>query len=233
MARLTALFLAFVLTACVPNFSPSYQRDARISQMLAPTVRVLSGSSIGSGTAIIRTQIGTVVVTNNHVVVGTINANARLRVERYSHGPNGSVQSAGQHEAIVLKTIPERDLALILVLGVRDIPLASLSPADDTALGDEVYTVGAQLGRTPHITRGLFSLPSEEINGQRWILHSSPTLPGNSGGGLYRMRNGRYELIGVPSMVMILGMSPAATVALSVPIGDVRAMLTANGYSLI
>jgi S1-C subfamily serine protease len=217
------LVAAFLLLIPLSAFSQTREVIQFNEQMLRPTVQVLAGDSIGSGTVIyskmIEDKATTFILTNYHVI-----ANLYTTVEEWdaSKGETIKVRVLGQpvvrfynyHDtsilvsttdkiAIILKTDAKHDLALLgLVDRVEVHPYVAILPKKDARFdqGETVWAVGGGRGLPPFASTGVLGYNHQYIAGANYILATSPITGGNSGGGLYRKNsNGDYELIGVPS----------------------------------
>jgi serine protease Do len=174
------------------------------ARVRAAVVQVSDGRGIGAGT--IWSEDG-LIVTNHHVVQGR---SARVAFEDDS-----------THDASVVASLPERDLA---ILRVDATGLPALAAGDSSALrpGEIVIAVGHPNGDPGAVTFGVFSGvgPYEGGRGRHFresLLANLELRPGNSGGPLV---NARAEVVGINAMVMGPG------TALAIPTATVEALLT-------
>ena len=146
--------------------------------------------SLGSG--VIVDQKG-YIITNRHVVEKA----DRIRV-RFQDDPPGV-----QHEAKVVGTDQETDLAVIKVDVNRSLPAAKMGNSDGMEVGDWVLAVGSPFGLTETVTAGIISAKGRDIvpgrQFQTFIQTDAAINPGNSGGPLVNM-NG--EVIGINTAIL-------------------------------
>src|SRR5579863_1642253 len=118
------------------------------------------------------------IVTNRHVVEKA----DRIRV-RFEDDPPGV-----QHEAKVVGTDPETDLAVIKVDIDRQLPAAKMGNSDSMQVGDWVLAVGSPFGLSETVTAGIVSAKGRDIvpnrQFQTFIQTDAAINPGNSGGPL-------------------------------------------------
>ena len=133
------------------------------------------------------------IVTNRHVVEKA----DRIRV-RFEDDPPGV-----QHDAKVIGTDQETDLAVIKVSVDRALPAAKMGNSDSMQVGDWVLAVGSPFGLTETVTAGIVSAKGRDIVPQRqfqtFIQTDAAINPGNSGGPLVNM-NG--EVIGINTAIL-------------------------------
>ena len=228
-------------------------------EMLYPVVVVAAGSSLGSGTVIFSTEVDdawqTYVLTNHHVIRSAItvkeewDSKTQEEVKREQRSPvqvrwydyndySREIGTRGQIADIVAYDAT-LDLAL---LQTRDTEggvdhVAHLMPEDATLYLFEItWAVGAGLGKPPFPTEGAVSNLDQRINGQPYILSSAPIIFGNSGGALFHWspERSRYEFIGVPAKVSVVGFSSVVThMAWAIPLATVREFLRDNDFDFI
>src|SRR5579863_8875422 len=133
------------------------------------------------------------IVTNRHVVEKA----DRVRV-RFEDDPPGV-----QHEAKVVGTDTETDLAVIKVEVDRALPAAKMGNSDSMQVGDWVLAVGSPFGLSETVTAGIVSAKGRDIvpnrQFQTFIQTDAAINPGNSGGPLVNM-NG--EVIGINTAIL-------------------------------
>jgi len=133
------------------------------------------------------------IVTNRHVVEKA----DRIRV-RFEDDPPGV-----QHDAKVIGTDQETDLAVIKVNVDRTLPAAKLGNSDSMQVGDWVLAVGSPFGLSETVTAGIVSAKGRDIvpgrQFQTFIQTDAAINPGNSGGPLVNM-NG--EVIGINTAIL-------------------------------
>lgn len=166
----------------------------------AGVVEVSDGRGTGAGT--IWSADG-LIVTNHHVVPGET---ARV-----------TLVDETVHEARVVASLPERDLALLKV-SAAGLPALPLGDSTNLRSGEIVLAVGHPHGVPSVVTFGVFSRfgPYEGHRGRHFregLLADIELRPGNSGGPLV---NARGEVVGINAMVLGPGTAmavPSATVA--------------------
>jgi len=133
------------------------------------------------------------IVTNRHVVEKA----DRVRV-RFQDDPPGV-----QHDAKVIGTDQETDLAVIKVDVDRSLPAARMGNSDAMEVGDWVLAVGSPFGLSETVTAGIVSAKGRDIvpgrQFQTFIQTDAAINPGNSGGPLVNM-NG--EVIGINTAIL-------------------------------
>ena len=133
------------------------------------------------------------IVTNRHVVEKA----DRVRV-RFQDDPPGV-----QHDAKVVGTDQETDLAVIKVDIDRALPAAKMGNSDSMQVGDWVLAVGSPFGLSETVTAGIVSAKGRDIvpgrQFQTFIQTDAAINPGNSGGPLVNM-NG--EVIGINTAIL-------------------------------
>jgi serine protease Do len=133
------------------------------------------------------------IVTNRHVVEKA----DRIRV-RFEDDPPGV-----QHDAKVIGTDQETDLAVIKVEIDRVLPSAKMGNSDSMQVGDWVLAVGSPFGLSETVTAGIVSAKRSDIvpgrQFQTFIQTDAAINPGNSGGPLVNMSG---EVIGINTAIL-------------------------------
>jgi serine protease Do len=133
------------------------------------------------------------IVTNRHVVEKA----DRIRV-RFEDDPPGV-----QHDAKVIGTDQETDLAVIKVDIDRVLPSAKMGNSDSMQVGDWVLAVGSPFGLSETVTAGIVSAKGRDIvpgrQFQTFIQTDAAINPGNSGGPLVNMSG---EVIGINTAIL-------------------------------
>src|SRR5579872_2008277 len=133
------------------------------------------------------------IVTNRHVVEKA----DRIRV-RFEDDPPGV-----QHDAKVVGTDQETDLAVIKVEVERSLPAAKMGNSDSMQVGDWVLAVGSPFGLSETVTAGIVSAKGRDIvpgrQFQTFIQTDAAINPGNSGGPLVNMAG---EVIGINTAIL-------------------------------
>jgi len=146
--------------------------------------------SLGSGVIV---DAKGYILTNRHVVEKA----DRVRV-RFDDDPPGV-----QHEAKVIGTDQETDLAVIKVEVDRALPAAKMGNSDGIQVGDWVLAIGSPFGQAGTVTAGIVSAKGRDIVPQRqfqtFIQTDAAINPGNSGGPLVNL-NG--EVVGINTAIL-------------------------------
>jgi len=133
------------------------------------------------------------IVTNRHV----IDKADRIRV-RFQDDPPGV-----QHDAKVVGSDSETDLAVIKVDVDHPLPAAKMGNSDAMQVGDWVVAVGSPFGLTETVTAGIVSAKGRDIvplrQFQTFIQTDAAINPGNSGGPLVNMSG---EVIGINTAIL-------------------------------
>src|SRR5262252_814308 len=146
--------------------------------------------SLGSGVIV---DAKGYILTNRHVVEKA----DRIRV-RFEEDPPGV-----QHDAKVIGTDQETDLAVIKVEVDRPLPAAKMGNSDGMQVGDWVLAIGSPFGQAGTVTAGIVSAKGRDIvpgrQFQTFIQTDAAINPGNSGGPLVNL-NG--EVIGINTAIL-------------------------------
>jgi len=133
------------------------------------------------------------ILTNRHVVEKA----DRIRVRFEDDAPGV------QHDAKVIGTDQETDLAVIKVEVDHPLPAAKLGNSDGMQVGDWVLAIGSPFGQAGTVTAGIVSAKGRDIvpgrQFQTFIQTDAAINPGNSGGPLVNM-NG--EVIGINTAIL-------------------------------
>jgi len=133
------------------------------------------------------------IVTNRHVVEKA----DRIRV-RIDADPPGVL-----HDAKLIGTDQETDLAVIKVDTEKSLPVARLGNSDSMQVGDWVLAVGSPFGLSETVTAGIVSAKGRNIvpnrQFQSFIQTDAAINPGNSGGPLVNMAG---EVIGINTAIL-------------------------------
>lgn len=220
-----ALALASVSTAYVhyPVHTPSLQTEV-LNATVRVEVRSSQGTLMGSGSG--SALDGQHIITNAHVIAAL--------------SDKGSVQVRGWiregervmpviYDASVVASDEAKDLALLRIDGAWIGATASLAPHEPEE-GERVCKSGAALGKRPMVTCGLSGgVDSHTLGGMRHFIHSSPTVSGDSGGGVHAVIDGRWQMIAVTRAMGVMnygfGGVPISTMAMAVPLEDVRGFI--------
>ncbi len=133
------------------------------------------------------------IVTNRHVVEKA----DRIRV-KLQDDPPGVL-----HDAKVIGTDQETDLAVIRIESSKPFPVAKLGNSDGMQVGDWVLAVGSPFGLQETVTAGIVSAKGRNIvpnrQFQSFIQTDAAINPGNSGGPLVNMSG---EVIGINTAIL-------------------------------
>jgi serine protease Do len=133
------------------------------------------------------------ILTNRHVVEKA----DRIRVRFEDDAPGV------QHDAKVIGTDQETDLAVIKVDVDRPLPAAKMGNSDGMQVGDWVLAIGSPFGQAGTVTAGIVSAKGRDIvpgrQFQTFIQTDAAINPGNSGGPLVNL-NG--EVIGINTAIL-------------------------------
>ncbi len=133
------------------------------------------------------------IVTNRHVVEKA----DRIRVKLQDDAPNVF------HDAKVIGTDQETDLAVIKIEVDKSLPIAKLGNSDGMQVGDWVLAVGSPFGLQETVTAGIVSAKGRNIvpnrQFQSFIQTDAAINPGNSGGPLVNMAG---EVIGINTAIL-------------------------------
>jgi serine protease Do len=132
-------------------------------------------------------------VTNRHVVEKA----DRIRV-KLMDDPPGTF-----HDAKVIGSDQETDLAVIKIEPEKPLPVAKLGNSDSMEVGDWVLAVGSPFGLSETVTAGIVSAKGRNIvpnrQFQSFIQTDAAINPGNSGGPLVNMAG---EVIGINTAIL-------------------------------
>jgi serine protease Do len=146
--------------------------------------------SLGSGVIV---DAKGYIVTNRHVIEKA----DRIRV-RLQDDPPGV-----QHDAKVVGSDQETDLAVIKIDGERALPTAKIGNSDGMQVGDWVLAIGSPFGLQATVTAGIVSAKGRNIvpnrQFQSFIQTDAAINPGNSGGPLVNMAG---EVIGINTAIL-------------------------------
>src|SRR5215469_10660677 len=133
------------------------------------------------------------IVTNRHVIEKA----DRIRV-RLQDDPPGV-----QHDAKLIGSDQETDLAVIKIEVERGLPTAKLGNSDGMQVGDWVLAIGSPFGLQATVTAGIVSAKGRNIvpnrQFQSFIQTDAAINPGNSGGPLVNMAG---EVIGINTAIL-------------------------------
>lgn len=195
-----------------------------MEQIVLPVVRVRHKEAGGSGTVLYSDDDETFVLTNNHVVEGAVKETEKWdpyrEKEKKREVQNDIFVEFFDWEGMNKQFAKERfrsellfrdeavDLALLKFS--TSIPYeftASAIDKDDIEkikMFDRVFACGASLGHEPIPTKGHIMYLPEMIDNHKYVMSSSESIFGNSGGAEFRKNaEGNFEYIGVPSRLSV------------------------------
>jgi serine protease Do len=133
------------------------------------------------------------IVTNRHVIEKA----DRIRV-RLQDDPPGV-----QHDAKVVGSDQETDLAVIKIESDKGFPTAKIGNSDSMQVGDWVLAIGSPFGLQATVTAGIVSAKGRNIvpgrQFQSFVQTDAAINPGNSGGPLVNMAG---EVIGINTAIL-------------------------------
>ena len=133
------------------------------------------------------------IVTNRHVVEKADRVRVRLQDD-----PPGVL-----HDAKVIGSDQETDLAVIKIDADKPLPVAKLGNSDSMQVGDWVLAIGSPFGLNATVTAGIVSYKGRNIvpnrQFQSFIQTDAAINPGNSGGPLVNMQG---EIIGINTAIL-------------------------------
>src|SRR5580700_8401757 len=146
--------------------------------------------SLGSGVIV---DAKGYIVTNRHVVEKADRIRVRLQDDAGSE----------LHDAKVIGTDQETDLAVIKIDTDKPLPVAKLGNSESMQVGDWVLAVGSPFGLQETVTAGIVSATGRNIvpnrQFQSFIQTDAAINPGNSGGPLVNMSG---EVIGINTAIL-------------------------------
>ena len=156
-----------------------------------PEAGTIRQRSLGSGVIV---DAKGYIVTNRHVVEKA----DRIRVKLQDENP-----ASPGHDAKLIGTDQETDLAVIKIDIDRPLPAAKLGNSDGMDVGDWVLAVGSPFGLQETVTAGIVSAKGRNIvpnrQFQSFIQTDAAINPGNSGGPLVNMAG---EVIGINTAIL-------------------------------
>jgi hypothetical protein len=172
MRTISIIILAMLIsvTSCTDNPQKVIQK----AQKSVVTIK----SSTGAGSGVIVSPDG-LIVTNNHVVGNDVTVEV--------HFQDGKTTIASP----IKKGLSVLDVAYLKVDGSN---FDYLPMSDKCSTGDEVYAIGAPLGLSESVSKGIISNCDRTIKGVKFIQTDAAINAGNSGGPLI---NKKGEVLGL------------------------------------
>jgi serine protease Do len=128
------------------------------------------------------------VVTNAHVVENADSVRVKLADDR-------------EFDAKVKGRDPRLDLAVLELVGARDLPAASLGSSEELRVGEYVVAIGNPFGLGNTVTMGIVSAKSRSIGAgpyDDFVQTDASINPGNSGGPLFNLRG---QVVGINTAI--------------------------------
>lgn len=217
LSKIIAFCLCF-LTAS----SYALDGDTKRQEMLYTSVFISTETVNGSGTIIGKTKTGMdgvfrySVLTNEHVVMGRFVPDPKSPSKRIDKGCivwtfDHTQMSFEPYPASVIAENKVIDIALLAFNSSEVLVVAKFATQttlDDLSVFDEVFAIGCNLkDNFPGPTIGIISLIYTEQMGETnvtFYANTAQIVPGASGGGLFREKDGHYYLIGIPFRLYML-----------------------------
>ena len=260
LKRSSLLLLPVLAAACAgaPQVTPQRagsdaplattpSRRERIREILASNVRL----EFRDGEETKRTASGVVVASEASLQGGAsyILTNAHALDDRGFKDPRllVAVERDGEEqeyigEVLAVGTVPDMDLALLRVRGVR-LPSVQLAGADELEVGEEVVVAASPFGRSVSLASGMVSRVELEPRTRvpRMVKTDAPVGYGSSGGGIYSVETGRLLAIVEGYRTAKMGFNvaeerysfevPMPGETFAAPASKVRAFMDANGLT--
>jgi serine protease Do len=161
-------------------------------------VRIEAGpDKIGTGFILDK---GGIVATNLHVIAGE----ATIKIKLHDGSSYPVMQITGVD--------PNRDLALLRIQPIKELPTLKLGDSDAVSAGDQVFAIGNPLGFDNSVTNGLISqvrpvcgrdeVATKHCEELTVLQISAAISPGSSGGPLF---NQFGEVIGITTAIILAG----------------------------
>jgi S1-C subfamily serine protease len=219
--------------------------------MVYPTVQLRGNGTVGSGVVIFsrprernaksdaaKQPCLTFILTAYHVVLEVTTEECRHRLQDVRIMGTGDRLQRKKYEAQVITFDRARDIALLQL--VCDEPMrhvaAFAAPQEIAAIEvfEPAYAVGCPLGNMPLPSAGEITTKQKRVGDQVFWMLNAPTYFGNSGGGVFRARDGK--LIGVSSMIYTYGRKHPVVVphlGLFVPAEVIFTWLDKEGFGFL
>jgi serine protease Do len=169
--------------------------------------REMKQRSLGSGFIIDKEGY---IVTNNHVVEGTVEIKVKL-------------SDGNEYPAKVVGRDPKTDLALIKISTfLRDLPVVPVGDSDKMRVGDLVLAIGNPFGLEQTVTQGIISATGRVIGSgpyDDFLQTDAPINPGNSGGPLLNLKG---EVIGINAAIVGNGQG----IGFAIPINMAKGLIS-------
>lgn len=205
--RKTVIVIVMAMLVSLAFFVPAGAIGFDAEQAYASVFVVYSGEALGSGFAIGEDCI----VSNAHV----IDDQSDIEVASY----DGAV-----FDAQIVLLDESLDIVILKVEG-QTFPYLKVADYNDTAIGADVYAIGAPNSMAYTLTKGVLSAKDRDLGRYEYLQIDAALNSGNSGGPLL---NDAGEVIGVNT----LKMSDSEGIGLAIPMTTVCEYLRNNGIEL-
>jgi S1-C subfamily serine protease len=213
--------LALLALLGIAMYSPAKAADDELSMFQKQAVNtVVQLGRNCSGVVVDTTDIQkTYIVTANHCVdddaqesegnkSGLINIDTQANVKSPTDGKNksGQLVETNQYVFDVIVRDVTDDIAFLRLRKEGLLLDAATVANKDPVEGEQVWTVGYPLGLPRTITEGFYGgfmnlgkdMSFDKFGNGRPVYKASPAIyGGNSGGGMFKKTNGKYELVGI------------------------------------
>ncbi len=228
------------------------QNNQRLKEaMIYPTVQLRGKGTVGSGIIVYSGPVkakqqqdrgtsscATYILSAYHVILEVAASEDHTEIKDIRIMGKGDVLQPTQYQGTMVACDKKVDIALIKLDLDRPLPFVAMfeSPEKlaEIELFEVTYTVGCPLGNMPLPTAGQITTKHKNVQNNILWMFNAPTFFGNSGGGVFRAKNGK--LIGVTSMVYTYGESTPVVVphlGLFIPAEDIFKWLKKERYDFI
>ncbi len=180
----------------------------------------------------------TFILTAYHVVMEVTTEKCRDKLKDVRIMGAGDRLEEKKYEAQVMTFDRARDIALLQLVSRKPVPHVArfAEPQEIAAIEvfEPAYAVGCPLGNMPLPSAGEITTKQKRVGDQVFWMLNAPTYFGNSGGGVFRARDGK--LIGVSSMIYTYGRKHPVVVphlGLFVPAEVIFSWLDKEGFGFI
>ena len=182
--------------------------EQKFDFMVRPVVKIsMTSGGYGSGVVYSSNEEYTLIITVNHV---TRNEDS-LWVEL-----NGVV-----YDAELIKESPEFDLSILRIEATTDF-VAHIHDEVELQVFDEIITVGAGRNDDPYPAVGIVSNVHYDMGkAEEGFQYSAATVKGGSGGGIFRLHDNHYELVGITSMIGLQNVQISPYQGIRVPVNNI------------
>lgn len=208
MKKLKALLsmiwiLAILLAASISAYAIGFNAEDTYNSIFI----IYSGNSLGSGFALGENCI----ISNAHVIENQDN----ITVVTYS---------GDKYRANIVAIDIDLDIVMLEVDN-ETFPYLSVADYNDTAIGEDVYTIGAPNSMTYTLTKGVLSAKNRAVGDYEYIQIDAAINAGNSGGPLL---NDDGKVIGVNTLKMF----DSEGIGLSIPMTTVIEFVKQQGIDI-